>query len=198
LALAMMVAFLLLTLVLRAAIQLRETGSSGLLGVDRDAGAVAWVSGALFVGGIALAVASPLFVAAGAIRPISSLDAGPAHGIGIALAALGILGTFAAQMGMGSSWRVGVSADQDTALVTGGLFSLCRNPIYTAMVIAWSGFALIVPTAIGIAAVAVVLAGLEMQVRMIEEPHMRRAHGGSYGDYARRVGRFLPGIGRTG
>jgi protein-S-isoprenylcysteine O-methyltransferase Ste14 len=32
-------------------------------------------------------------------------------------------------------------------------------------------------------------------VRVVEEPHLRRTFGDEYAAYARRVGRFLPGIG---
>ena len=49
-------------------------------------------------------------------------------------------------MAMGASWRIGVDPEETTELVTGGVFGLCRNPIYTFMVIAWVGFALLVPT----------------------------------------------------
>ena len=35
-----------------------------------------------------------------------------------------------------------------------------------------------------------------MQVRAVEEPHLLATHGRAYADYAARVGRFVPGIGR--
>ena len=74
---------------------------------------------------------------------------------------------FAAQLGMGESWRIGVSDEERTDLVTGGWFSLCRNPIYTSMIAGWTGFALLVPTWLGIAAVPVIATGLEIQVRFV-------------------------------
>jgi hypothetical protein len=37
---------------------------------------------------------------------------------------------------------------------------------------------------------------LELQTRLIEEPYLSRIHGEQDADYAARVGRFLPGIGR--
>ena len=40
------------------------------------------------------------------------------------------------------------------------------------------------------------IVGLEIQVRLVEEPHLLRSHGESYRRYAERVGRFLPGVGR--
>jgi protein-S-isoprenylcysteine O-methyltransferase Ste14 len=103
---------------------------------------------------------------------------------------------FGAQLGMGASWRIGVSEDQGTDLITGGWFRLCRNPIYTAMIVGWTGFALMVPTGLAFAAVVVIAIGLELQVRVVEEPYLERTHGDEYGRYASRVGRFVPGVGR--
>ena len=113
--------------------------------------------------------------------------------VGIVLAALGGLSVFGAQLGMGASWRIGVSDDQGTDLVTGGWFSFCRNPIYAAMIVGWTGFALMVPTWLAFASVVVIALGLELQVRVVVEPYLRRTHGDEYGRYARRVGRFVPG-----
>lgn len=41
-------------------------------------------------------------------------------------------------------------------------------------------------------------AGVELQVRRVEEPYLHQSHGPPYRDYTARVGRSLPGIGRTG
>lgn len=196
LAAAMLVAFGLLTFFIRVAIQLRRTGSTGLIGLRRGAGLLEWLSGILFVGGMAMAVVSLNLVLNDDLEPIDALDVDALHGIGIALAALGGLAVFAAQLGMGESWRIGVSDDQGTDLVTGGWFSLCRNPIYSAMVVGWTGFALMVPTWLGLAAVVVIALGLELQVRAVEEPYLARTHGEAYRAYAARVGRFVPGVGR--
>jgi protein-S-isoprenylcysteine O-methyltransferase Ste14 len=196
LAAAMLVVFGVLTFFARVAIQLRRTGSSGLIGLPRGAGPLAWISGVLFVGGTAMAVASVILVQADELEPIDALDVDGLHAAGIVIAALGILVVFGAQLGMGESWRVGVSDDQRTKLITGGWFSLCRNPIYSAMILGWTGFALMVPTWLGIAAVAVVAIGLDLQVRFVEEPYLTRKHGEEYRAYASRVGRFVPGAGR--
>lgn len=40
------------------------------------------------------------------------------------------------------------------------------------------------------------VAAIELQVRFVEEPHLRNLHADTYRDYASRVGRLLPGIGR--
>ncbi len=196
LAIWMLIAFGLLAFGVRVAIQLRRTGKTGLIGLREGAGPVDWLGGILFIGGMAMGVASPILVLSDVLDPISGLDVDALHAIGIVLAAAGGLAVFAAQLGMGESWRIGVSEEERTDLITGGWFSLCRNPIYTSMIVGWSGIALMVPTWLAIAAVATIAVGLELQVRFVEEPYLWRAHGDAYCAYAARVGRFLPRIGR--
>jgi protein-S-isoprenylcysteine O-methyltransferase Ste14 len=196
LAAAMLVVFLILTLFVRVAIQLRRTGKTGLIGLRKGAGPLEVLSGLLFVGGMAVAIVSIELVLEDALDPIDALDVGVLHVIGIVLAGLGGTAVFLAQLGMGPNWRIGVSDDQGTDLVTGGWFTICRNPIYTAMIVGWTGFALMVPTWLAFAAVLMIGLGLELQVRLVEEPYLERTHGSEYGQYASRVGRFVPGVGR--
>jgi protein-S-isoprenylcysteine O-methyltransferase Ste14 len=198
LAIWMLVAFGVLTFGVRVAIQLRRTGRTGLVGLREGAGAADWSSGFLFVTGMAMGAISPILVLRDQLDPIDALDVGALHVVGIVLAATGGLAVFAAQLGMGESWRIGVSDDERTDLVTGGWFAFCRNPIYTSMIVGWLGLALIVPTWLGFAAAVVIAVGLELQVRFVEEPYLARAHGEEYRAYAGRVGRFLPGVGRLG
>lgn len=194
-ALGLLAVYLALAFGVRVAVQLRATGSSG---IARLAGAppIELLGGGLFFAGMAMGVASPLLVVLDRLEPIESLDATPAHLAGFALVGVGIVATFVSQLQMGASWRIGVDQSERTELVTSGLFSLVRNPIYTAMAIAWLGLALLVPTWLAIASLPVGLTGIEIQVRLVEEPHLLRAHGEAFGAYSRRVGRFLPGVGR--
>jgi protein-S-isoprenylcysteine O-methyltransferase Ste14 len=198
LALWMLIAFGVLTFGVRVAIQLRRTGSTGLIGLRPGAGPLDWMSGILFVAGTVMGAASVVLVLRDDLQRIEGLDVGALHGIGIVLAAGGALAVFAAQLGMGESWRIGVSDEERTDLVTGGWFSVVRNPIYSAMIVGWIGFALMVPTWLAFAAVLVTAAGLELQVRAVEEPHLLRTHGDAYRAYAARVGRFIPAVGRLG
>jgi protein-S-isoprenylcysteine O-methyltransferase Ste14 len=192
----MLAGFVVLTLGVRVVIQLLRTGGTGLIGLRHGAGVVDWLSGILFIGGMAMSIVSLDLVLQDSLAPIGGLDTTALHVVGIVLAALGGSAVFLAQLGMGASWRIGVSDEQDTDLVTTGWFSLVRNPIYSAMIVGWTGFALIVPTWLSIAAVFVIAAGLELQVRGVEEPFLIRAHGDAYRAYGSRVGRFLPGVGR--
>jgi protein-S-isoprenylcysteine O-methyltransferase Ste14 len=198
LAIWLLVAFAVFTFGVRIAIQLRRTGKSGLIGLREGAGAADWGSGILFVGGMALGALSPVLVLGDHLDPIDALDVDLLHVIGGVLTVGGGLAVFAAQLGMGESWRIGVRDEERTALVTRGWFALCRNPIYTSMIVGWLGVALLVPTWLGFAAVAVIALGLEIQVRFVEEPYLIRTHGDEYRAYASRVGRFLPSVGRLG
>ncbi len=196
LAAALLIVFLILTLFVRVAIQLRSTGKTGLIGLRRDAGLVDWLSGILFVGGMAVAIVSIQLVLQNSLDPIDALDVGVLHAIGVLVAVIGGTAVFLAQLGMGENWRIGVKDDQQTDLVTSGWFSICRNPIYTAMIVGWLGFALMVPTWLGFVAVVSIAAGLELQVRAVEEPYLLRTHGAEYRRYGSTVGRFVPGVGR--
>ena len=62
LAIWMLAAFALLTFGVRVAIQLRRTGRTGLIGLREGAGVADWVSGLLFVAGMAIGAASPVLV----------------------------------------------------------------------------------------------------------------------------------------
>ena len=194
----MLVALGVLTFVVRVAIQLRRTGSTGLIGLREGAGTADWGSGLLFIAGMAMGAASPVLVLGDHLGTIDPIDVDALHAIGIVLAGSGGLAVFAAQLGMGESWRIGVSDEERTDLVTAGWFALCRNPIYTSMIVGWLGLALMVPTWLGFAAAAVIAIGLEIQVRYVEEPYLMRTHGDEYRSYTSRVGRFLPGVGRLG
>lgn len=62
-------------------------------------------------------------------------------------------------------------------LVAAGPFAFVRNPIFSAMVPAFAGTALPVPNAAAILGVAALVAAVEIQVRLLHEPHLPRAHG---------------------
>lgn len=188
--------YMLLAFGLRGAVQRYRTGSTGFNGIPRNAGTAEWIGGVLFAAALVLAVMAPLLAQRLVIAPIALLDGVVGHSLGVVLYVVGVAGTLYAQFAMGASWRVGVDPGERTALVTGGPFAYVRNPIYSAMLVAVTGLALLVPNAVAVAAVVVLVAGLELHVRVVEEPHLARVHGGAYTSYAARTGRFLPGIGR--
>lgn len=188
--------YLLLAFGLRTLIQLRRTGSTGFHGLGGRPFSAEWIAGVGFAVSLLLGAAAPALALLGWVEPIGALDTSSVHVLGIALALLGIAATLYAQLAMGTSWRIGVDPEERTALVTTGPFALVRNPIFAAMIPTGLGLTLLVPSWVAILGFAGLIVALELQVRVVEEPYLRRAHGAGYAVYAARVGRFVPGVGR--
>jgi protein-S-isoprenylcysteine O-methyltransferase Ste14 len=181
---------------LRAALHYRRTGTTGFVGISGRVGSAEWLGGALFVVALAAAVAGPVLQLAGWAAPLSAFGAGWVPVAGLALYVVGLVATLWAQLAMGNSWRVGVDANARTALIATGPFRWVRNPIYTAMIVALLGLALLAPNIVSWLALVALVAGLQVHVRLVEEPYLARTHGERYRQYAARTGRFLPAIGR--
>jgi protein-S-isoprenylcysteine O-methyltransferase Ste14 len=190
LALVLYALYLGLAFGLRSLIQLRRTGSAGFHGVGGRPGSAEWLAGV----GFTLA----LLVLLGLVELVAALDVAAVHAAGLLLAGAGIATTFYAQVAMGTSWRIGVEEGERTELVTTGPFALVRNPIFAAMLPTGLGLTLLVPSWVAFAGLAGLALALELQVRVVEEPYLLRAHGEAYARYAARVGRFVPGLGRLG
>ncbi len=194
LVLALYALYLLLAFGWRTWLQIRRTGSSGFVGISRSGGDAARLGGALLVVSLLLGVLSPLAALAGWAAPLVGSSA--LVGAGLAFYTVGLAITLAAQLQMGASWRIGVDPAETTGLVTRGLFGWVRNPIFTGMSAVALGLALLLPNWPALLAVAALGVGLEIQVRLVEEPYLIRTHGDAYLTWARRAGRFIPGAGR--
>ena len=190
-AIGLEVVFFALAFGWRSWVQWRRTGSTGFIRPRRGAPPAELAGSVGFVAALVLLVAAPIADAAGMAR-IATLDVGWAAVAGAVLGVGGIALTLVAQLAMGDSWRIGVDDSQRTDLVTTGVFAKVRNPIFTAMLIATGGLALLVPNPVSIAALVVLAAALEVQVRFVEEPYLARTHGPTYLDYRAATGRFLP------
>jgi protein-S-isoprenylcysteine O-methyltransferase Ste14 len=188
--------FLFLAFGVRSLVQWRRTGSTGFVGFSGRPGSAEWWGGVLFALAVVAGGAAPVLQLAGVLSPATGFVRPELQWAGIVLFAAGIAGTLWSQLTMGDSWRVGVNRAEKTALVVAGPFRWVRNPIFTAMTTATLGLALLVPNVAAFAAVASLVLALELQVRLVEEPYLRRTHGESYARYASSAGRFLPGIGR--
>jgi protein-S-isoprenylcysteine O-methyltransferase Ste14 len=188
--------YLALAFGLRTVIQLRSTGSSGFHGIDGEVGSATWLAGVGFVVALVLGLAAPVLALLDVVGPIDALDQRGLRAAGVVLAIAGTVATLLSQFAMGDSWRIGVDPQERTALVTSGPFALVRNPIFAAMLPTALGLVLMVPSAVAIVGLIALIASLELQVRIVEEPYLRSVHGQSYADYAHRVGRFVPGLGK--
>lgn len=204
LALAGWILFALVAFGWRTYVQVRRHGDTGWR-IRPGGGPVAVVAHGSFVASLVLSLAAPTaaLVLGGAHRPggVAALAGdgvvgGVAFALGLAAMLAGGVLAVRAQVDMGASWRIGVEEGERTELVTDGLFEQVRNPIFTGMLLAVAGLALVVPSAPALAAVATAVLGLELQVRRVEEPHLLATHGDAYRRWAGRTGRFIPRLGR--
>lgn len=194
-ALVLFGAFVALTGV-RAVIQFRRTGEVGTRQWSIRPGSTQWWGHwVMNLGGLIVGVAAPIAALTG-LPPLAVLEHPVAAVVGVVLAVAGVLAVFAAQLTMGVSWRIAVDETEHTGLVTRGPFRLVRNPIFATMLVAFLGLALMVPNVLALVGFLATLVGVEVQVRLVEEPYLYGVHAAAYADYTARVGRFLPGIGR--
>lgn len=176
----------------------RATGRSGYVGFTRGRSRAARVAGGCFVGAVATGLTSPILARAGVLPPLIRPGGRAARAgtiAGLVLTGTGLWAAVWSQEAMGRSWRIGVDENERTELVTDGVFAVVRNPIFTAMVAAQAGTALMAPTWLSAAGVALLVAAVQVQVRRVEEPYLRRLHGSEYAEYAARTSRFLPALG---
>jgi len=181
----------------RSWLQLRRHGTSGLLlfrsgnraQITRDSLALVWL--ALFVGqAIAVAVA-PDWLPPDAFGPLSDV----LRATGAVLFFGGLVLLVTAQLDLGASWRIGIDEAAKPGLVTEGLYRFSRNPIYLALLIVLTGYTLLIPTLLSLVLLLATYIGVRRQASA-EEEYLARTYGDAYRDYARRVGRLVPGIGR--
>jgi protein-S-isoprenylcysteine O-methyltransferase Ste14 len=193
LTLALYLLYLALAFGLRGWLQWRRTGDAGFRFGALTAPPAERAGALLFVLSLVLALAAPVLALLGALPAFASLQ-WPI--LGTLLAVAGIAGTLHAQLEMGASWRVGVDPSERTALRTGGPFRFVRNPIFSWMILTAAGLALLLPNAASLAALVALGVGIELQVRLVEEPYLLRTHGEAYARWAAVTGRFVPGLGR--
>lgn len=194
-ALSMFIVWFFVAFVARSIIQKRSTGDSGIRagGLRAAAGSIEWWAGWIFALALVTGFAAPVAEIAG-YEPMTTHSW--LRGLGVIVAAIGIMATFLAQLNMGSEWRIGVDTDEQTGLVTHGAYRAIRNPIFTAMIVAAIGLAMMVPNPVSIAATIFLVVAIELQVRFVEEPHLDRLHGDEYRSYASHAGRLVPRLGR--
>jgi protein-S-isoprenylcysteine O-methyltransferase Ste14 len=178
----------------RTWVQWRRTGDTGLR-LHAEPGTVQWWAKLAFVLALAAGVAAPIGGLAG-LDPLDALDNAELRALGVIVAVAGIGTTMASQLSMGASWRIGVDASERTGLVTTGVFRHVRNPIFTAMSITALGLTLMVGNLVAVAGLVALVAALQLQVRLVEEPYLHYTHSDDYVRYAKSAGRFLPLLGR--
>lgn len=136
------------------------------------------------------AVVMPLAEAASILCNVTALPRW-ARAAGAVLGVLGVAAFACAAWTMGDSWRSGVSCEEKTELVTGGIYRFSRNPaflgfdlVYLGQVLMFFSWPLLV-----LSAVTVLL--FHLQIVNVEEDHLIAAFGQEYLTYRRQVNRYF-------
>ena len=122
--------------------------------------------------------------------PMAYLESGVLKIVGLAVLVVSLIWTYAAQADMRGSWRIGIDEAEKTSLVTQGIFSYSRNPIYLGMMVSVLGLVMVTPNALTIMLMVLGIVLIQIQVRL-EEEFLFKMHGDSYADYKSKVSRFI-------
>jgi protein-S-isoprenylcysteine O-methyltransferase Ste14 len=110
--------------------------------------------------------------------------------IGWVLLVLSLAIVLIAQTQMASSWRIGIDENNKTELVTKGLFSLTRNPIFAGIMMANIGLFMVIPNAFSLLIISLSNVSINTQIRL-EEEFLEREFGNKYIEYTKRVRRWI-------
>lgn len=172
----------------RSVLHRLRTRSSGWIGPPTPAAAV---GDGLFAAGVLATLTAPMLDLVGASWTIGALHGMAIHLVGAAVLAAGSSIAVAAQAQMGTAWRAGIDLSDDQ-LVRRGLYDVVRNPFYLGMMMAAVGVAGMTANGLAFLGAAAIAAGCEVDVRLVEEPHLRATHADTYESYMAATPRFVP------
>jgi protein-S-isoprenylcysteine O-methyltransferase Ste14 len=124
------------------------------------------------------------------IVKVALLHTQPVQIAGAALAAVGLIIFILAFFSFGDSWRVGIDRKKPGTLVTGGIFSITRNPIYVAFDLIFIGIFLMNGTWFFL--ITAVLAPLAVHSQIVrEERFLTQRYSETYERYRTKTPRYL-------
>jgi len=110
--------------------------------------------------------------------------------IGWVLLLVSLILIWIAQSQMANSWRIGIDEKNKTELVTKGLFSVSRNPIFLGIMIANIGVLMVLPNAFTLLIISLSMVSVNTQIRL-EEAFLRAEFGTDYEEYCKKVRRWF-------
>ena len=122
--------------------------------------------------------------------PISYLQTQTLTIIGLALIHIALVWISIAQFQMSNSWRIGIDEKNKTKLVTDGVFSISRNPIFLGMIISVVGLFFIVPIALTFFLTITTYIIMQIQIQL-EEEFLQKQHAQDYANYKLKTKRLL-------
>jgi protein-S-isoprenylcysteine O-methyltransferase Ste14 len=119
-------------------------------------------------------------------------------GVGIVLTLVGVLFALWARLSIGQNWSGSITMKVGHQLIRTGPYAWVRHPIYSGLLLAALGTALVLGQVRGF--VAVILLWLSFLIKSrLEERFMRTLFGSEYDNYSRSTGALVPrlGVGRS-
>ncbi len=110
--------------------------------------------------------------------------------LGVALTIIGFVMMVMAHQQMGKAWRMGVDEKQRNTLVSQGLYSISRNPIYVAILFQALGLVLLLKTALSLGLFIVLYISIYYVIK-IEEIFLLQIFEERYTEYKKKVRRFF-------
>jgi protein-S-isoprenylcysteine O-methyltransferase Ste14 len=110
--------------------------------------------------------------------------------IGCGLLILSLTIVWISQTQMANSWRIGIDEKNKTKLVTNGMFSISRNPIFLGIMIANLGLFMVIPNAFTLLIISLSTISINTQIRL-EEEFLKREFGDDYVSYVNKVRRWI-------
>ena len=115
--------------------------------------------------------------------------------LGVAVTAVGVAFAIWARVHLGKQWSGDVTIRRNHELIRTGPYSRIRHPIYTGILAAMLGTALIEGEVRGLAAVLIATIGFWWKARK-EESFLAREFGPRFEEHKRHTGFFLPRLNR--
>ena len=118
------------------------------------------------------------------------LDSVQTQIVGVILVILGFVVFTSAWFTLGNAWRVGNREENDSELITHGIYTISRNPIYLFFMLYLAGSFLINGTLIFLILTCLIVLNLHY-LTLEEEAFLFRTHGMSFRDYCTVTGRYI-------
>ena len=111
--------------------------------------------------------------------------------VGILLGILGDIIFIISVLTMKESWRVGVSYEEKTDLITDGIYQISRNPAFLGFDLVYIGmcFMFFNPVLVVTSILAIIM--FHLQIKYVEEPFLKQEFKEQYLQYYQQVNRYI-------
>jgi protein-S-isoprenylcysteine O-methyltransferase Ste14 len=122
--------------------------------------------------------------------PVHFLEKNSIFFFGFFLLHFALIWIVIAQKQMGDSWRIGIDEKNKSELVTNGLFSISRNPVFLGMMLSLFSIFLVLPNILTFFVAFTGYIVIQIQIRL-EEEFLLNEFGQKYAEYKNKTRRLI-------